>query len=371
MKTAHSSRNASRTDAPGWSLPPALAHYDVTPRDGTAPRILLVKTSSLGDVVHNLPVVADLMRHFPHARIDWLVEDAFADIPRLHPGVHQVIPVALRRWRKQLLRRQTWQEIGAWRRRLRHQAYDFVIDTQGLLKSALMLSQTHLAPQGQRCGYAAAAAREPLAAHFYSDSFLIPKNVHAVERNRWLVAAACGYTPDLALDYGLSGLSTTADFPWLPAGRHAVLLTATSRDDKLWPATHWLELIQALRSRGLNCLLPAGSTSERSRAEGLASAARQQLGASPTQVLVVPPLSIRELAQLCAGARLVVGVDTGLTHLATALARPTLAIYCASSPELTGVYAGNPATSPAVNLGQRGAPPSAQTVIDQALRLLD
>lgn len=366
MKTAHSSRN----DAPGWTLPPALAAYDVTPRDSSAPRILLVKTSSLGDVVHNLPVVSDLMREFAHARIDWLVEEGFADIPRLHPGVHRVITVAWRRWRKQLLQRKTWQEISAWRDQLRHQAYDFVIDSQGLLKSALMLSQTRLAPQGQRCGYAAAAAREPLAARFYSDSFLIPKNVHAVERNRWLVAAACGYTPAPALDYGLSSLARVADFPWLPSGRHALLLTATSRDDKLWQDTNWLELIQALTRRGLHCLLPAGSISERQRAEALAAATPQ--GASSSgRVIVVPPLGIRELARLCAAARLVVGVDTGLTHLATALARPTLAIYCASSPQLTGVYAGNPPVSPAINLGQCGAPPSAAEVIDQALALLD
>ena len=376
MKTAHSSRNDSHTEAPGWSLPPALAPYDVTPRDGTAARILLVKTSSLGDVVHNLPVVADIKRHLPQAQIDWLVEESFAAIPALHPDVHAVIPVALRRWRKQWRQRQTWQELAAWRRRLRDQAYDLVIDTQGLIKSALMLSQTRLAPQGQRCGYAAAAAREPWASHFYSDTFLIPKNVHAVERNRWLVAAACDYTPDLPLDYGLSHLATASAHSsaavrpaWLPAGDYAVLLSATSRDDKLWPEADWLQLIQALRTRGLHCLLPAGSAVERQRAERLASAA-QPPSAPPAQVLVVPPQGIRELAQLAAGARLVVGVDTGLTHLAVALARPTIAIYCASSPALTGVYSGEPPISPAINLGQNGAPPSAATVIDQALALL-
>lgn len=336
--------------------------------------ILLVKTSSLGDVVHNLPVVSDLQRRFPQAHIDWLVEEAFADIPRLHPAVRRVIPVALRRWRKALLQRQTWQQIAAARQQLQQTAYDLVLDTQGLLKSAVLVSQTQLSQRGRRCGHAAESAREPLAARFYDASYAIPKNVHAVERNRWLAAAACGHNPDLPLDYGLrnvpalSSTSVTAD--WLPHPNtpYAVLLTATSRDDKLWPEADWLQLIAALQQQGLHCVLPAGSALERERAQRLVTQAETLCDTHCATL--APTLSIAELAQLCAGAALVIGVDTGLTHLAAALARPTIAIFCASNPQLTGVYTGDPPASPAINLGHAGQPPAASAVIDAAAALL-
>lgn len=333
--------------------------------------ILLVKTSSLGDVVHNLPVVSDLQRRFPQARIDWLVEEAFVDIPRLHPAVRQVMPIALRRWRKNLLQGQTWREIRTARQQLQSQVYDLVLDTQGLLKSGVLVSQTQLTRLGRRCGHAAESAREPLAARFYDATYAIPKNVHAVERNRWLAAAACDYTPDLPLDYGLSHIAPLqhSSAPWLPHPNtpYAVLLTATSRDDKLWPETDWLQLIAALQQQGLHCVLPAGSARERERAQRLVSLVTQ---AGTGNAILAPALSIRELAQLCAGAALVVGVDTGLTHLAAALARPSIAIFCASSPQLTGVYTGDPPASPALNLGAAGQPPAAAQVIDAAQQLL-
>ena len=327
--------------------------------------ILLVKTSSLGDVVHNLPVVSDLRRTFPEAQIDWLVEEGFADIPRLHPAVRRVIPVALRRWRKGLLNAKTWQEVAQSRQCLQRDTYDAVLDTQGLIKSGLLVSQARMAPGGRRCGYAAEAAREPLAAGFYDATYAIPKNVHAVERNRWLAAAAFGYPPDLPLDYGLSGIPSMAPNDWLSVGPYAVLLTATSRDDKLWPEERWHQLMTALAQQGLRCVLPAGSAKERERAQRLVAAMTEHLPSS-----VAPPLSIAELAGLCAGAQLVVGLDTGLTHLAAALGRPTLALFCGSQPKLTGVYAGDPPTSRVLNLGAAGAPPSADAVVTAALDML-
>ena len=170
-------------------------------------RILLVKTSSLGDVIHNLPVLSDLRCSVPGAQIDWCVEEAFADIPRLHPGVDQVIPVAIRRWRRNLGQLATWRELRDFRKRIGATTYDVVLDTQGLLKSALIARQA----RGRRCGYAAEAAREPLAARFYDTTFVIPRNVHAVERNRWLAAAAFDYPVDLPLDYGLSAPAINLD----------------------------------------------------------------------------------------------------------------------------------------------------------------
>ncbi len=310
--------------------------------------ILLVKTSSLGDVVHNLPVASDIHARFPQARIDWVVEEGFADVARLHPAVRKAIPVAVRRWRRAPFSAGTWRELRAFREAVRAESYDLVLDTQGLVKSALLARQA----RGRRAGYAAVAAREPLAARFYDAAYVIPKNLHAVERNRWLAAAAIGGEPDLPLDYGIAAPPLAA--PWLPDSPYCVLLTASSRADKLWPEADWLALAAALNALGLACVLPAGSEEERARAARLA--------AGMARAAAVPPLGIADLAQLLAGARLVVGVDTGLSHLAAALGRLTFCLFSGSRPELTGVYAGESA----INLGAAGAPPTAVQVIEAA-----
>jgi heptosyltransferase-1 len=328
-------------------------------------RILLVKTSSLGDVIHNLPIASDLRRVYPEAEIDWVVEENFAEIPRLHPAVRHVLPVAVRRWRKSFLSTATWREMRAYRHAVRRpdnptgissghaDFYDAVLDTQGLLKSALLAVH---AP-GEKLGHAATSAREPLAARFYDRSFVIPKTLHAVTRNRQLAAAALGYELDaLPLDYGIAAPPLSAS--WLPAGDYAVLLTATSRADKEWPEENWRALGSALIATGVRCVLPGGSSAERSRAGRLA----QGLG----RAVAAPAMNLTDLAGLMAGARLVVGVDTGLVHLAAALGRPTLALYCASDPTLTGVLS----NAPYFNLGGPGAPPSAREAVATALQLL-
>ena len=311
-------------------------------------RILLIKTSSLGDVVHNLPVVTDLCSRFPGASIDWVVEEAFADIPRLHPGIAEVIPVAVRRWRHSLLSPQTWREVGSLRKRLCAVRYDIAIDTQGLLKSALITRMAHT----RRCGFAAGSAREPLASRFYDARFPVDKALHAVERNRRLVAQAGGYVVSGAPDYGIAAA------PAPTPGPTAVLLTATSRDDKLWPEDRWIALGCELQARGLYCLLPAGNSAERERAQRIAARIPQ---ASP-----LPPSSLAELAGQLSAARIVVGVDTGLIHLASALGTPTLALFSASDPALTGVLA----RTPAINLGSRGHPPSVADALASALPLI-
>ena len=315
-------------------------------------RILLVKTSSLGDVIHNLPVVSDLRRSFPEARIDWCVEEAFADIPRLHPDVNEILPVAIRRWRNSMGKAATWREISEFKRRIGKSRYDAVLDTQGLIKSGLISRQA----KGRRYGYASEVARESLAARFYDETFVIPPNAHAVERNRWLCAAAFDTPIDLPLDYGI--IAPFIELPWLNSGRIAILLTATSRDDKLWDEASWMQIAQALINRGLSPVFPSGNALERQRVERLAAAV--------PGAIVAPALNLNELASLIARAALAIGVDTGLAHLAAALKVPTIALYITTEPALTGVYG----TGFFRNLGSSGNAPSAAQVMAVAEQVL-
>lgn len=315
------------------------------------PQILLVKTSSLGDVVHNLPVASDLRGALGDVAIDWMVEESFAAIPRLHPAVRQVMPVALRRWRKSWWREKTRIEIGVFLRELRQREYDAVIDTQGLLKSALVACVA----RGRRYGLDWKSAREPLA-FFYDKTFQVPWTQHAVERNRSLAAQALGYAVPDAVDYGVCAARRT--FPWLRAVSWAVLLHATSAQRKLWREADWIALGRHFALKSVCSVLPWGNAAERARSDRLAT---QIPGA------VVPPaLDLEQAAALLAGAHAVIGLDTGLTHLAAALKTPTVGIYCATDPRATGVYG----SQCAVNLGGIGRPPTVREVTVALDRLL-
>lgn len=288
-------------------------------------RLLFVKTSSLGDVVHNCPAVSDAARAWPDAAIDWVVEEAFADVAAMHAKVQRVIPVAVRRWRGALLSARTWGEIGEFWHALRERHYDRVIDTQGLLKSALLARAAH----GERHGMDAASAREPLAARLYDVRHAIATEQHAVERNRQLVAASLGTPLPADCDYGLHAEGAP---PFELPARYVVLLTMTSRADKLWPEERWVELGRRLAEDGVPAVLPWGSAEEKARAERIAASVR---GA------VVPRrLSVAELARLLGRSQGAAGVDTGLTHLAAALGVPAAGIYLSTLPRLTGLHAG-------------------------------
>lgn len=310
-------------------------------------RILLVKTSSLGDVVHNLPVVSDLREQFPDSVIDWVAEESFAAIPRMHPAVDRVIPVALRRWRRTLSSGATRCEIGAFLNQLRAHEYDAVIDTQGLLKSALVAC----AARGRRYGLDWKSSREPLRV-FYDRTFSVPWRQHAVQRNRSLAAQAMGYRLGIPVNFGIA--APARRLAWLPAQRYAVLLHATSADRKLWLEQHWLEFNKYLILKNIYSILPWGNERERARSE--------RLVAHMAGAVVPPALALDDMAALLAGAQVVVGVDTGLTHLAAALGVPTLGLYCATDPAATGIY-GCPR---GINLGGIGAPPPVPDVIAAA-----
>jgi heptosyltransferase-1 len=317
------------------------------------PRILIVKTSSLGDVVHNCPAVTDIARHVPGAVIDWVVEEPFAGVVALHRAVRRVIPIAVRRWRGALGYASTWSELAALRRLLRAELYDHVIDSQGLVKSALIGWMA----RGLRHGFDRESAREPFAARFYDARHAVPTGLHAVERNRRLAAAALGYAVEDGCDYGLSAADTLPIEVREPASiPYALFLTMTSRADKLWPEEQWRSLGATLGARGIQCLLPWGSEEERRRCARIAIAIP---GA------VVPRrLTLAELASVARKARVVVGVDTGLAHLAAALEVPVVGLYCGSNPALTGLYPGGMHGGKWVrNLGHAGSPPSVAVVL--------
>jgi heptosyltransferase-1 len=259
----------------------------------------------------------------------------------------------VRRWRKQLFSAKTWCEIGVFRATLSSHQYDIAIDTQGLFKSALLMRGTH----GLRCGMDRASAREPLAASMYQQTFSVAKGQHAVERNRQLVAQALGYTLNNPANFGIR-LPTVPTPDWLPPGQYAALLHATSRADKLWDEPSWVALGLELHRRNIRCVLPWGSAAEQERS--------LRLAAQIPDAITPPRLNLDQAAALLGKAQAVVGVDTGLAHLAAALEVPTVGIYTATDPTLTGLYAG-PRT---INLGNIGQSPDVAAVLE-ALRRMD
>jgi heptosyltransferase-1 len=308
-----------------------------------APRVLFVKLSSLGDVIHHLPAVTDLARHRPDAHIAWAVEEAYAGLVRLHAGVHEVIPVGLRSLRGGPLAPAKWRRLAHARRTLARGKWDYVIDSQGLLKSALVAR----AAGGNVFGMDRKSARERIAARFYDVKLAVARERHAVERNRDLVGQVFGYRPSARVRYGLA---VAAQPPaWAPAQPYAVLLHAASRPTKGWPEARWTALGALLASAGYACVLPGGNAAERERAARLA--------ATIPGAIAAPESTLAEIAALLGHAAMVAGVDTGLTHLAVALGRPTVGIYVATRPELTGLHGES-----GVNLGGPGNVPTVEAV---------
>ena len=264
-------------------------------------RILIVKMSSMGDVVHAQPLATDLRAQFPDARIEWVVESAFSALPAMNPAVDEVIPLSWRRWRKSLGKPETRVAMQAFWQTLRGRRYDWI----------------------------RASAREPLAALAYDRPVPVPRDWHVVRRNRAIGAGAFGYSIDTPARFGLTVPHLGIDeAPWLPQGRPmALLVTGASRDAKLWPEAQWLEVAVHLQRAGLDLVWFWGSPTEEARARRLADAAVQAAGAQATASVVPPFLSVRDAARVIRMARIVVGLDTGFTHLAGALGRPTIGIF--------------------------------------------
>jgi heptosyltransferase-1 len=286
--------------------------------------ILFIKTSSLGDVIHHMPAVSDARRHRPDARIGWVVEEAFAPLVALHRDVGNVVPVASRRWRHAPFSAATWREMGAFKSAMREQPHEMVIDAQGLLKSALM---TRFA-RGQRHGYDAESVRERAASWFYDVHHRVDRSLHAIKRNRMLTGAALGYAPAEPLDFGLDRGSLMGD----GATHDVLLLHATARPEKEWPVANWVAIAKAMAARGYRPVLPWGTEAERARSA--------QIAAEVPDAHVPERQPIDAVARLIARAAFVVGVDTGLLHLAAALGVPLVAIFAGTEPGQHGPLGG-------------------------------
>jgi len=291
-------------------------------------RVLVVKTSSLGDVIHTLPALTDAARAIPGIRFDWVVEEAFAEIPSWHPAVDRVIPVAVRRWRKSPL---AALRSGEWRRftrRVKQIRYDATIDAQGLVKSALLTRYASKPVHGLDRN----SAREPFASRFYTDAHAVPVGRHAVERVRELFAKALGYAlPDGPAEYGLDRSRLHA--PRADTAPYLLFLHGTTWATKHWPELYWRRLIELAGAAGWAVRLPWGSADEHARAERLA--------AGMPHVTVLPRLTLAGIATELAGARACVAVDTGLGHLAAAFDIPTLSLFGPTNPGFTGAWGHN------------------------------
>lgn len=288
----------------------------------TVRRVLLVKMSSLGDLVHALPAVTDAAAH--GIRFDWVVEEAFAAVPALHPAVSNVLPIAWRRWRRQLWRDRG--ELAAFFRRLRSERYDLVLDAQGLLKSAVVSAAARGA---ERAGFDRSSARESLAAFGVKRAIAVPREAHAILRQRALFAGALGYPPPAAESAPEFGVGAAKASRQLDAGTAplAVLLHGTTWASKLWPERYWVELARRARGNGFEVALPAGSLEEAARAQRIATA---------SGAIAWPRMVLADLIERVARARVVIGVDSGLLHASAALGVPTVGVYLATDAARTG-----------------------------------
>lgn len=288
-------------------------------------------------------MAADIRQRYPDAVIDWVAEESFVEIARMNTQIDRIIPINMRRWKRNLGKRQTWREFFAFKRQLSMQAYDAVLDTQGLLKSAMICRWAHGPSHGQNRH----TAREGITGRLYTHSHDIPRDLHAITRNRLLAAKALGYAlPDTPPQYNLDVPATT--LPFTPPASYAMVRHGARSEVMADRSLGWL-----LSKENQNILLPWGNQAEHDRAQAIA--------AQVPGTIVLPRLNLTQLANLLKNASAVVGLDTGLMHLAVGLGIPTLAIFCDTEIWQAGTCP--PAGAFALTIGGKGIVPS----VDEAL----
>jgi heptosyltransferase-1 len=285
-------------------------------------KVLFVKMSSMGDVIHALPALVDAKRFRPDVELHWVVEERYAMIAKWMPAVDKVIPIAFRRWRKNPFRLMLNAEFRQFWRQLRAEKYDLIIDGQGLLKSALIARIA----KGPIHGFDKKSSREGISALFYQSTSNIPFKTHAVYRLRKIMSEALGY--EMPKEPANFGLQASEIFPALFRHNAIVILPGTTWANKHWPESYWQELIRLLHAQQFPIKIIWGTKEEKERAHRL----QQELA----NVEVAPNVNIEGAAELIAGAKAVVAVDTGFAHLANAFDIPMVAMFGPTSPEYNG-----------------------------------
>ena len=289
-------------------------------------RILIVKVSSLGDIIHTLPAVTDAAHARKEVVFDWVVEENFVEVPAWHPAVDKVIPVSLRRWRRNPVK--TWlnHEFRAFRHRLREEHYDLVIDAQGLIKSGVISRLS----KGLTIGLSNQTAREPWSSLFYNQSYSVPWNGHAVDRVRQLFSRALNYRYSKPMvDYGIDLSRIRGEHPAEKSGA-VLFLHGTTWGTKHWPDAYWQSLGKTAAAAGYRVLLPWGDDREKRRAELIA--------AGNERATVLDKQTLTGIARHMLAAEGIIAVDTGLGHLAAALGKPALTLYGPTNPDLSGTF---------------------------------
>ncbi len=346
-----------------------------------SPHFLLVKLSSLGDVLHSLPMVWDIRQHYPSAIVDWVVEEAYVDLLKplqsthMFKGIDRIIPIGLRRWKKNVLSIRHWQELKQFTYALQQDQYDVIIDSQGLMKSAVVAKLAHRKLAGQITGLANAtefSGYEPLARMFYSDSVAVPRQCHAVDRSRYLLSSALdvaritrtslprfypeSFVKDLTNQDLSPEIARDLNTPYV------LCFHASARAAKQWDIQGWITVGKFLLERGLHPVFPWGSPHEKQISQEIV----EGIGSGGGGGILPPSYSIKQYFEIISHARLTIGVDTGLTHLAAVMGHPTIEIYCDSPIWKTEGYWSNKV----INLGDIGQPPSIKSVLNGIERLI-
>jgi len=293
-------------------------------------KVLIIKTSALGDVVHALPVIDYLQQVSPGVQIDWVVEEAFLPVLEHNPGLGRIHAVRTKKWRKAPFSRETRTDLRALREALRAGSYDLVFDIQGNLKSGLI---AWLSGAGERIGFSTEVLQEKLNRLFTTRRIPFRELDRQVgERYLRVVSAPFGRDyPGMELDgniYSASGDEEAAEryLAELPPGLLFMFQVGTTWSTKLWYPEGWIELGRRILERypGSTILVNWGSPEEQALGERIV----REVGAS---VRLLPWLRIRELIPVIRRVDLLIGGDTGPLYLAAAVGTATVSYYRATS----------------------------------------
>jgi heptosyltransferase-1 len=287
-------------------------------------RVLIIKLTSMGDLMHAFPALTDAVKHIPGISFDWVVDESFAEVPQWHPAVKRVITTAHRRWKKSIVHTYKNGEFGQFREALNRDDYDVVVDLQSNLKSAFV----SWLRRGPIHGYDKNTCREKPAHWSYATQYTIPLRQHAIERQRQLFAKIFGYeymstSPQYGVD--LSACSLPDDM--LPE-KYVVFVHNASWPTKLWPIDYWQALMKKVSATGYSVLLPCGSSAEYERAQHIASGC--------PNAVALPKMSLNHMAGILSHAQAAVCSDTGLAHMAAVTSTPAITLYAVTDTVLIG-----------------------------------